>query len=187
MLAGMSSSTSVRPLVIVRKSGRINVAAFDKAVERSVAYWQGLLTWCFGAAAMPLPVIRANGVRTLFFPQPRQDVKRCVRASKSDRPIVALPPQTPHAADTRAALLTTFEMAREFSRPEGVNVVCTQGLDGLTCTWGRLQSLCRKQRPFVMILALSLKNWFFDRIRELWTGDGEFLSNREATYLIHTV
>lgn len=44
VLVGMSSS--VRPLVIVPKSSRVNVAAFDKTVDESVAYWQGLLTWC---------------------------------------------------------------------------------------------------------------------------------------------
>lgn len=159
----------VRPLLFVRKSGRINVADFDKAVARSEEYWGGLLTWAgIDMRGVAMPVVRANGVRTLFFPQPRRVVRDQVLYDKHGRLVVLLAPHTPHAADLRASLRKSFDMIKAFS--QGVNIVCTQGIDGLTCNWGLLKSLCREQRRFVMILALSLKDRHLKRIRHMWAN-----------------
>lgn len=76
----------VRPMLIVRKSGRINVTNFEDAVSASAAFWQDL-PWmgCETASGGHIHLIRSNGIITLYVPQPERAVDDRVRMSMDSR------------------------------------------------------------------------------------------------------
>lgn len=122
----------VRPLLIVRKSGRVNVKDFENTVRSSATYWRDLLQW-MRCETGDIPIIRANGICTLHFPQPERAVNDRVRYVNG-QPKVLFPDleQTRHVAHQRAAFLKTTELLRPC---QDINMICQQGFDGLTCTW----------------------------------------------------